>query len=69
MSRLFKGRKKGAKAGSQDDLAQFDGNDQVPPVPDVKISAGDWPSQSEESLGLAKSVASSLLTEDSDSEA
>lgn len=68
MSRLFKGRKKRTKDDSQDDLSQFDSSEHVPPVPDIRISSGGPQNYSQESLGLAKSVASSLLTEDSDSE-
>ncbi|KAJ4363583.1 hypothetical protein N0V83_009879 [Neocucurbitaria cava] len=68
MSRLFKGRKKRRQSGSQDDLSPSGSNEQIPPVPDIRVH-GDRPNQSQESLGLAKSVASSLLTEDSDSEA
>ena len=62
MSRLFKGRKKRRGSGSQDDVSHLDPNEAVPPLPDP-------PYHSDDSLGLAKSVASSLLTEDSDTEA
>ncbi|KAF1942287.1 hypothetical protein EJ02DRAFT_179663 [Clathrospora elynae] len=66
MTRLFKGRKKRRGSGSQDDVSQTDADD-VPPVPDVRYS-DMHPYQSDESLGLAKSVAGSLLTEESDTE-
>ncbi|KAF1847529.1 GRAM domain-containing protein [Cucurbitaria berberidis CBS 394.84] len=69
MSRLFKGRKKRTKSGSPDDVSPLDSNEHVPPVPDIRLPSGDLPNHSQESLGLAKSVTSSLLTEDSDSEA
>lgn len=69
MSRIFKGRKKRTQSGSQDDLAQFNLNQDIPPVPPVKLPATGPPNESTDSLGLARSVASSLLTEDSDSEA
>lgn len=69
MSRLFKGRKKRRQSGSHDDLSPLDSHEQIPPVPDIRVPGGERPNQSQESLGLAKSVTSSLLTEDSDSEA
>lgn len=69
MSRLFKGRNKRRKSGSADDLSRFDTNEEIPPVPDLKAAAGGPRNYSDDSLGLAKSVTSSLLTEDSDPEA
>lgn len=63
MSRMFKGRGRRIKTGSQSDLSYVDSSEDIPPVPDVPLS------QSTDSLGLAKSVPSSLLTEDSDYEA
>lgn len=70
MSRLFKGRSKRNKsATSQDDLSQLDASDDVPPLPYVRRPSAERRNQSDESLGLHKSVASSLLTEDSDDEA
>jgi hypothetical protein len=70
MSKFFKGRSRRRGSDSQEDLSQADPNETVPPVPDVRRpSMGHHPLQSEESLGLAKSVASSLLTDDSDPEA
>jgi hypothetical protein len=68
MSKLFKGRKKRRGSGSQDDLSHFDPNEALPPVPPIRHPSADAHNASVESLGLAKSVASSLLTEDSDSE-
>ncbi|KAF2180697.1 hypothetical protein K469DRAFT_714269 [Zopfia rhizophila CBS 207.26] len=67
MSKLFKGRRRRRKSGAQDDLSQVDATGDVPPLPDKPLNM-DRPFQSEESLGLHKSVASSLLTEDSDAE-
>ncbi|KAI0591494.1 GRAM domain-containing protein [Pyrenophora tritici-repentis] len=68
MSKLFKGRKKRRASGSQDDLSHPDAADSVPPVPELKRPSVGQMYQSDDSLGLAKSVASSLLTEDSDAE-
>jgi len=68
MSKLFKGRKKRRASGSQDDLSQLDPADSVPPVPELKRPSVGQLYQSDDSLGLAKSVASSLLTDDSDAE-
>lgn len=71
MSRLFKGRRR-RKSTAPDDLSQGDANEDVPPLPDSKpqsVQNVDPPFQSDESLGLHKSVASSLLTEDSDADA
>lgn len=67
MSKLFKGRRRRRRSSAQDDLSQVDTNEEVPPLP-VRPQTGDAPFQSEESLALHKSVASSLLTEDSDAE-
>jgi hypothetical protein len=73
MSRIFKGRSKQRKksAASQDDLALslLDHGDEIPPVPHVRRPSAEPRNQSDDSLGLHKSVASSLLTEDSDSDA
>lgn len=69
MSTLFKGRSKGRGSVSQDDVSQVDPHDDVPPVPTIRRPSMGQPYQSDDSLGLAKSVASSLLTEDSDPEA
>ncbi|KAH7374386.1 hypothetical protein BKA66DRAFT_468405 [Pyrenochaeta sp. MPI-SDFR-AT-0127] len=69
MARMFKGRSKRLKSDSQSDLSQFDSNEDIPRVPDIRHPSADPLSQSTDSLGLAKSVASSLLTEDSDPEA
>jgi hypothetical protein len=69
MSNIFKGRKKRRGSGSQDGLSQVDPNEAVPPVPEIRRPSTGLPYQSDESLGLAKSVASSLLTEDSDTDA
>ncbi|CAN9436219.1 unnamed protein product [Alternaria alternata] len=68
MSKLFKGRKKSKGSLSQDDVSQFDPNEVVPPVPTIRRPSMGHPYQSDDSLGLAKSVASSLLTDDSDTE-
>jgi hypothetical protein len=71
MSKLFKGRKKSKGSVSQDDVSQIDPNDNLPPVPTIRRPSMGHPYQyqSDDSLGLAKSVASSLLTDDSDTEA
>lgn len=68
MSKLFKGLKKSKGGNSQDDLSQHDSSEALPPVPAIREPAGDARSASVESLPLAKSVASSLLTEDFDKE-
>jgi hypothetical protein len=71
MSRIFKGRSKRRKsATSQDDLSQLvDSTEDMPPVPHVRRPSAESRNHSDDSLGLHKSVASSLLTEDSDSDA
>jgi len=70
MSRLFKGRSKRRKsATSQDDISQVDPSEEIPPVPYIRRPSAEPRNQSDDSLGLHKSVASSLLTEDSDSDA
>lgn len=71
MSKLFKGRRSRRRKSVQDDTSQPDSNEDVPPLPDTadiraRADAAKFPS--EESLALHKSVASSLLTEDSDAE-
>jgi hypothetical protein len=69
MSRIFKGRsRRRQSATSQDDLSQLDPAEDIPPVPPVRPSA-EPRNHSDDSLGLHRSVASSLLTEDSDSDA
>jgi hypothetical protein len=70
LSRMFKGRK-GRPKSMQDDISPGELIQDVPPLPDVpaiRAPGDDARSQSEESLGLHKSVASSLLTYDSDAE-
>jgi hypothetical protein len=68
MSKLFKGRNKSRGSVSQDDVSQVDPNEDIPPVPAIRRPSMGHPYQSDDSLGLAKSVASSLLTQDSDTE-
>lgn len=76
MSKLFGVRKKRrasvstsiSASGSHDDLLQVDPDEPVPPVPELKRPNMGHPYQSDDSLGLAKSVTSSLLTDDSDAE-
>ncbi|USP77833.1 hypothetical protein yc1106_05107 [Curvularia clavata] len=72
MSKIFKSRKKQATSisasASREDLSLLDSDDNVPPVPELKRPNMGHPYQSDDSLGLAKSVASSLLTDDSDPE-
>ncbi|KAF2852680.1 hypothetical protein T440DRAFT_526311 [Plenodomus tracheiphilus IPT5] len=68
MTKLFKGRRKSKASRSHDDLALLDAREQVPPVPAVQRPGAEPRYQSDDSLGLAKSVASSLLTEESDME-
>lgn len=69
LSGLFK-RKKRTAHGSRDDLAQVQAQAQVPDhVPaDIRRPSAEPRNHSDDSLGLHKSVASSLLTEDSDSD-
>lgn len=72
MSKLFKGRKSRRKSMQSDtsaSRADVGVDHDVPPVPDIKALADDARFHSDESLGLHKSVASSLLTDDSDAEA
>jgi hypothetical protein len=64
MSKLFKGRSKRRKSATSD-ISQVDPSEDIPPAP----SHSSGRNQSDESLGLFKSVASSLLTEDSDEDA
>ncbi|RAR03958.1 gram domain containing protein [Stemphylium lycopersici] len=68
MSKFFQGRKKRRASTSNDDLSQLDADESVPPVPELKRPNMGHPYQSDDSLGLAKSVTSSLLTDDSDTE-
>lgn len=68
MSKLFKGRRKRRKSAGQDDHSQADSAEEIPPLPDNSLLSLDQVGPSEESLGLHKSVASSLLTEDSDTD-
>ena len=72
MSKIFKSRKKQAASlsasASRENLSLLDSDDNVPPVPELKRPNLGHPYQSDDSLGLAKSVASSLLTDDSDPE-
>ena len=73
LSGLFKRKKqrtatKDGGAGSRDDLSQIDPTDSPVFAADIR-RPGDVPrNYSDDSLGLHKSVASSLLTEESDSE-
>ena len=70
ISKLFKGRKSRRKS-MQDDISPGELDPDVPPLPDmptIKAFDADGRFQSEEYLGLHKSVPSSLLTEDSDAE-
>ena len=69
-SSIFKGRsKRRQSATSQDDLSQLDPAEDIPPVPPVRRPSAEPRNHSDDSLGLHRSVASSLLTEDSDSDA
>jgi hypothetical protein len=71
MSKLFKVGRRTRRKSMQDDVSPGDTGADVPPLPDMPdiIPHGeDARFQSEESLGLHKSVASSLLTDDSDAE-
>jgi hypothetical protein len=71
MSRLFKKGKRGRRKSTQDDPAPPDTpQEPVPPMPEARPQqrTREESFQSEDSLGLAKSVPSSLLTEDSDTE-
>jgi hypothetical protein len=70
IAKMFKGRSKRRKSlASQDDLSQLDPAEDIPPVPHVRRPSAEPRNHSDDSLGLHKSVASSLLTEDSDSDA
>jgi hypothetical protein len=62
MSKLFKKKSKRRKS---EEVPQMDATDDIPRVPAIRA---DPASESVDSLGLHKSVASSLLTEDSDAE-
>ncbi|KAH3944880.1 hypothetical protein HBI56_152740 [Parastagonospora nodorum] len=68
MSRMFKGRNKRRKSttshASQD--SQLDPAEDTPPVPQLRRPGTEPRNYSDDSLGLHKSAASSLLTEDSD---
>lgn len=68
MPKLFKGRRKRRKSVAQDDHSQADSAEEIPPLPDNSLLSLDQADPSEESLRLHKSVASSLLTEDSDTD-
>ncbi|KAF2678118.1 hypothetical protein K458DRAFT_423298 [Lentithecium fluviatile CBS 122367] len=73
MSKLFKGRRKSRRKSMQDDISPGDTGDvnDIPPLPDmpdIRPHHEDARFQSAESLGLHKSVASSLLTEDSEAD-
>ncbi|KAH9866706.1 hypothetical protein J1614_008399 [Plenodomus biglobosus] len=73
MSKLFKGRRKSKTSRSHDDSHDLDHDhnhdrDHVPPVPPIYRPSTEPRYQSDDSLGLAKSVTSSLLTDDSDME-
>lgn len=71
MSKLFKGRRKSRRKSMQDDVSPGETVGDIPPLPDmpdIRLHSEDARFQSEESLGLHNSVASSLLTEDSDAE-
>ncbi|KAF2629370.1 hypothetical protein BU25DRAFT_438876 [Macroventuria anomochaeta] len=68
LSGLFK-RKKRSKDSSRDDLSQMDPAETAAALPaDIRRPSAEPLNHSDDSLGLHKSVASSLLTEDSDSE-
>jgi hypothetical protein len=71
MSKLFKGRRKTRRKSVQGDVSPGEMVGDAPPLPDmpdIRLHNEDVRYQSEESLGLHKSVASSLLTEGSDAE-
>lgn len=68
MSRLFRKGRRRRKSDAQDDVSQVDSTEHIPPLPDSRPQFREPLFQSEESLGLHKSVPSSLLTEDSDDE-
>lgn len=59
MSRMFKGRNKRRKSTTSQDSQLNPADEPPPPVPQIR-------NYSDDSLGLHKSAASSLLTEDSD---
>ena len=67
MSKLFKGRRKRRKSVAQDGHSQADSTEEIPPLLDNSLLSLDQVSPSEESLGH-KSIASSVLTEDSDTD-
>jgi hypothetical protein len=71
MSKLFKVGRSRRRKSMQDDVSPGDTGAAVPPLPDMPDiipHPDDARFQSEESLGLHKSVASSLLTEESDAD-
>jgi len=61
MSRMFKGRNKRRKSTTSHTSLESQTADEPPPVPPIR-------NYSDDSLGLHKSAASSLLTEDSDAD-
>lgn len=69
MSKLFKKGRRRSKSSAQEELPPSYHTHEAPPLPTRPVGRGrEESAQSEESLGLAKSVSSSLLTEDSDAE-
>ncbi|KAF2205243.1 hypothetical protein GQ43DRAFT_437158 [Delitschia confertaspora ATCC 74209] len=64
MSKLLKGRRRRKSVAHEEDSSPLE-VEEVPPMPEA-MSLDQF--QSQESLGLAKSVASSLILEDSDTE-
>ncbi|KAF1995493.1 hypothetical protein P154DRAFT_526294 [Amniculicola lignicola CBS 123094] len=72
LSRLFKGRRRRRQSLADDDLSHVDPVEDIPPLPTSRIHSNvsmDPPSQSDDSIaGLHKSIPSSLLTDDSDTE-
>ncbi|KAL5114881.1 hypothetical protein ACEQ8H_007199 [Pleosporales sp. CAS-2024a] len=71
MSRIFKARGKRTKstASRDDDVAQLVPADDIPPVRHVRRAGAAPRNLSDDSLGLHKSVASSLLADDGDADA
>lgn len=68
LSGLFK-RKKRRNDGSRDDVSQVDATDKTAASPaDIRRPSAEPRNLSDDSLGLHKSVAGSLLTSDSDSD-
>ncbi|KAF2806177.1 uncharacterized protein BDZ99DRAFT_448877 [Mytilinidion resinicola] len=72
MSKLFKGRRRRRQSNAQDgashESSQLDLTEDIPPLPSTSMLSLGTSAHSEESLHMHRSVPSSLLTEDSDTD-